>query len=187
MTALTILDHPFAQGMRRITVIQGQALASGDPQVEFNTVLGSCVATCLFDPRARIGGMNHFLLAEPAHTNTPGRVDEHFGAFLMELLINQMLAQGASKQRMRARLFGGANMSARFARIGSANARFAREVLTREGIELVDADLEGSSARRVRFRPESGLVRCTKTEAAEAPSVTPQVPQSSARGDVELF
>jgi hypothetical protein len=57
-----ILPNP--SGLERVTV-QGQALASADKSVEFSTVLGSCVATCLFDPDARVGGMNHFLLAEP--------------------------------------------------------------------------------------------------------------------------
>ncbi|NVE95315.1 chemotaxis protein CheD [Altererythrobacter lutimaris] len=187
MTALTHLDQQPARALRRITVMRGEARASGDADVEFNTVLGSCVSTCLFDPVARIGGMNHFLLAEPAFARTSCQVDEHYGAYLMELLINEMLARGASKPRLRARLFGGANMNANLRQIGSANALFAREFLKREGIALADCDLEGASARRVRFRPASGLVRCTRTDAQQAPTSSPTFPEPAARGDVELF
>lgn len=52
-------------GLRRVTLLQGEVHVSGDPAVEVSTVLGSCVSTCLYDPVARIGGINHFLLAEP--------------------------------------------------------------------------------------------------------------------------
>ena len=57
-------------GLERVTVMQGEAHASADRNLELSTVLGSCVATCLFDPVARIGGMNHFLLAEPPSTRS---------------------------------------------------------------------------------------------------------------------
>ena len=74
--------------IKRVTVLQGEALASGDPQVEMSTVLGSCVCTCLFDPIARIGGMNHFLLAEPPKGSDSQKFDKDYGLFLMELLMH---------------------------------------------------------------------------------------------------
>ena len=48
----------------RIHVGQGEHYVSSDPDVMLTTILGSCVAVCLRDPRAGIGGMNHFLLPE---------------------------------------------------------------------------------------------------------------------------
>lgn len=173
----------------RIPVIQGEARVSADPNVEFTTILGSCVATCLFDPVARIGGMNHFLLAEPAKSDGSTKIDEHYGVYLMELLINEMLGLGADKNRLKARLYGGANMQLKLRQIGSANAAFARSFLHNEGIELGYADLEGSSARRVNFKPASGKVRCLASSAAEAPK--PEIPATQPppeeRGDIELF
>jgi chemotaxis protein CheD len=77
--------------------MQGQALASGDKNLEYSTVLGSCVATCLYDPEAHVGGMNHFLLAEPPPGYGGTSLDEHYGLYLMELLINEMMAKGARK------------------------------------------------------------------------------------------
>ncbi len=173
----------------RVTVMQGQALVAAEAGIEFSTVLGSCVALCLFDPEARLGGMNHFLLAEPpASSRSSGNsVDEHYGTYLMELLVNQMLARGARKSRLRAHLYGGANVNRTMMRIGSANADFARGFVQREGIELVRSDLGGNNARRVDFRPASGQVRCRHVEDRFAPPVQPTSRPVKATGDVELF
>lgn len=176
-----------ASPITRVTVMQGEAKASADAGVEFTTVLGSCVATCLFDPVAKIGGMNHFLLAEPPSHRDRSVFDEHYGLFLMELLVNEMLALGAAKSRMKARLYGGANIREGMAPIGTANATFARNFLSLEGIACAYEDLEGRHARRVHFLPASGKVRCRS--AAGEPSIMqkPLGRPQSACGDVQLF
>lgn len=176
-----------ATPIARVSVMQGQAKASGDPNTEMSTILGSCVATCLFDPAARIGGMNHFLLAEPSGSAVAEGFDSDFGLYLMELLINEMLHLGASKQRMKGRLYGGANINADLSPIGFANAKFAREFLRREGIEQTHEDLEGRNARRVHFRPASGLVRCRQVIGEAPPKEKPQGRPKSGLGAVELF
>lgn len=166
----------------RLTVLQGQARVSGDPRVELTTVLGSCIACCLFDPTSNVGGMNHFLLAEP---NTQNGADEHYGVYLMEVLINEMLAYGASRQAMRAHLYGGANMHAGMTRIGSANAAFAADFLDRERIIVVRSGLGGMQARRVDFRPARGQARCRVVDEVVATQPAPR--PAASRGDVELF
>ncbi len=173
--------------MRRITVMQGQVRVSSDADMVFGTILGSCVASCLFDPLAKIGGMNHFLLAEPPASHDPGEVDVHYGVYLMELLINEMLAQGAVKSRIRAHLDGGANLRAGMAPIGSANAAFARTFLESERIPLMREDLGGICARRVDFRPATGQVRCRTVENTLAPELKPATRTDRTSGDVELF
>jgi chemotaxis protein CheD len=176
-----------AKPLTRITILQGQARVSAGPRVEFTTVLGSCVATCLFDPEVELGGMNHFLLAEPPQNARPGGIDEHYGVYLMEVLINEMLANGASKGGLRAHLYGGANMHAGMARIGSMNAEFGRRFLRDEGIPLVREDLGGTSARRIQFRPASGQVRCRTVASTDLPEAPPMPRQPDTGGDVELF
>lgn len=178
---------PGAPPLERITVMQGQALATRSASVEYSTVLGSCVATCLYDPEVRVGGMNHFLLSEPPANATGTQVDEHYGVYLMELLVNNMLGQGARKSNLRAHLYGGANVNRNMMRIGSMNADFAREFLRREGIALLREDLGGTNARRVDFRPASGQVRLRTVEDRFAPPVQPTPRPAVARGDVELF
>ncbi len=179
-----VSDRPIA----RVTVMQGQALVDNDPGIEFSTVLGSCVATCLFDPDMRIGGMNHFLLSEPpAGLAGTAAVDEHYGVYLMELLVNQMLSRGAQKSRLKAHLYGGANVNRNMMRIGTANAEFAQVFLRREGIAVMREDLGGTSARRVDFRPASGQIRFRTVEDRLAPPVNPTTRPARSSGDVELF
>jgi chemotaxis protein CheD len=178
---------PPITNITRINILQGQARVSAGPRVEFSTVLGSCVATCLFDPDVEVGGMNHFLLAEPPAGSHNGDFDEHYGVYLMELLINEMLAHGASKSRMRALLYGGANLNSNFAKIGSKNAEFARQFLASERISVVREDLGGNSARRVDFRPARGQVRCRTVENTLAPDIKPSSRPMQSRGDVEMF
>lgn len=176
-----------ASGPIRLTIVQGEAKASTDPRVEMSTILGSCVATCVFDPVARVGGMNHFLLAEPPAHVSNQVFDSDYGLFLMELLVNEMLGLGARKGRMRARLYGGANLNPDLSPIGTANAAFARQFLEREGIPKVFEDLEGTQARRIQFRPASGQVRARLVAAETAPTQKPLGRPQSALGTVELF
>lgn len=181
-------DKPPGGAAVRLTVMQGQFKVSAGPRVEFSTVLGSCVGTCLFDPVVELGGMNHFLLPEPPSSHDAGEVDVHYGVYLMEMLINEMLSYGAHKSRLRAHLYGGANIRSGMQQIGTANADFARNFLLRERIELVREDLGGACARRVDFRPASGMVRCRTVAASDAPEAQPQPVFSQApRGEVELF
>jgi chemotaxis protein CheD len=82
-------------------ILQGQQLVSADPNCAITTILGSCVAACMYDPIARVGGMNHFLLpdAEGAQSNNLA-----YGINSMELLVNDMLKKGASRQNIHVKL-----------------------------------------------------------------------------------
>lgn len=170
----------------RVTVMQGHAyVGTGAPEI-LSTVLGSCIACCLYDPLARVGGMNHFLLAEP----NPGSgtvADENYGGYLMELLINQMMTRGGVKSRMKAHIYGGANMYSGMTRIGDANAVFAANFLADEKIPIVRQDTGGDMARRVDFDPVMGRTRCRVVERVAAPAPAPIKRPRSASGEVELF
>jgi chemotaxis protein CheD len=130
---------------RLVHVAQGDVAVAGGDAV-LTAVLGSCVAACLCDPLAGVGGMNHFLL--PAA-----------GAEAMELLINALLRHGARQDRLEARLFGGGRMIAGLSDIGRGNGDFARRFLRDAGIPCLAASLGGTRARRIRFWPASGRVR----------------------------
>lgn len=171
---------------RKSHVHQGQYKISSRDDAVFSTILGSCVAVCLHDPIVGVGGMNHFLV--------PGgdRMNEQslsHGAYSMELLINGMLKRGADRNRIVAKLFGGAAVMSGLSNIGQQNAAFAAEFLIREKIECIGKSLGGDSARRVNFWPCSGRARQLLIPIDEAPdtekSPTPQPP--SGGSDVELF
>src|ERR1700740_2760327 len=141
-----------------VTVMQGMVETSADQSVVLTTVLGSCIAACLFDPIARVGGMNHFLLAEPSSSQV--NADTHYGIYLMELLINTMLKQGASKSRMKAHIYGGGNIHKNMQPIGQRNSELAERFLNTENIMITHRDVGGTNARRVDFLAASGKARC---------------------------
>ena len=173
--------------MRRISIIQGEHAVVAEPDTVVTTVLGSCIAVCLRDSVARIGGMNHFLLGEPDPSHQVSVRDlQRYGLHAMELLINAMMQQGAARQRLRAQLYGGANVVAGLGQIGQKNAEFARRFLATENIPLGHTDVGGTHARRVEFLPYDGKARCTAVAEAPAVVVRP-APAPAPSGDLELF
>lgn len=136
-----------------VHVVQGEYLVSDQPETILTTILGSCVSTCLWDPVAGIGGMNHFLL--PDGGSGQGQ-QFRYGLYAMELLINGLLKKGAQKSRLEAKVFGGAAMSGGLGNIGAANGAFAVGFLAEEGIPCVAQSLGGRQARRIRFSPTTG-------------------------------
>lgn len=170
-----------------VHLIQGEYRVSSDPATCFSTVLGSCVATCFFDPLAKIGGINHFLLPG----GREGQSDSvSYGVHAMELLINALLKRGAARDRLTAKIFGGARMMNTLSDIGAQNGRFARDFLHRENIPIVGESLGGDRARRVQFWPANGRARQLVVAPHEAPVEAPPPlppPAASRTGDVELF
>jgi chemotaxis protein CheD len=86
--------------VRRVHIIQGEYKVLSDPDAVLSTILGSCVAACLRDPIAGVGGMNHFLLPGNASSPSSGGDATRYGVHLMELLINGLLKQGARRDRL---------------------------------------------------------------------------------------
>lgn len=179
----------YRDGFRRLTVAQGETRVSDEDDVVLTTVLGSCIAACFYDPVARVGGINHYLLAEGHAADTASM--QRYGVYAMEVLINAMLAMGASRPRLKARIFGGATMRRGFRDIGGDNIAFARRFLRDERIPLVGEDVGGTGARRVEFRAALGLARCrvvTEVPAAPVVPVRPvPAPAAASVGDVEFF
>lgn len=172
--------------MQRIPIVQGEHAVVGEPDVLISTLLGSCVAACLYDSVARVGGMNHFLLGEPGRDQKLGLADlQRYGVHAMELLINAMMSRGAIRSRLRAHLYGGANIVAGLGAIGTGNAAFARRFMETEGIAIGHCDLGGTLARKVEFLPHEGRSRCTHV-SQPVPVVAPK-PLPATGGELELF
>jgi chemotaxis protein CheD len=168
-----------------VNIVQGEQRVTENPGECVSTLLGSCVAACLHDPVARVGGMNHFLL--PGGEGGRGG-DERFGVHAMELLVNALLSRGASRARMEAKLFGGANTMQGLSDIGAMNAGFAVRFLEREGIHLASSCLGGDRGRRIQFWPVSGRARRRFMVGTETVPVQRHVPPPApAFGALELF
>ena len=128
------------------------------------TVLGSCVAACLFDPYTGFGGMNHFML--PTVNKSAGEFEQvqgmaaKYGVHAMEILINELVKVGAQKNRLQAKVFGGGKVVPSFVQndVGKFNAKFVTQFLETEGIPILASDLCDLYARKVYFFPSSGHV-----------------------------
>lgn len=150
------------------TVHQGDCLVSGDASLTFSTVLGSCISACIRDVVAKVGGMNHFLLAEPSHSARDRYgVSARYGAFAMEQLINTVLTRGSgNKANLEIKVFGGGLINGALVDIGAKNIEFVREFFAAEGYLNVREDLGGSFARRVLFKPHSGRAFVKRLDGA---------------------
>ena len=150
---------------RRIHVIQGEYKVTNDPEVVLSTILGSCIAACMRDPVAGVGGMNHFLL--PGQSNGSGGEATRYGVHLMELLINGLLKQGARRERLEAKIIGGAKTISGFSNVGEKNAEFAHQFLSDEGIRIVGSNTGGDVGRKLEYYPVSGRARQYPLSGAE--------------------
>lgn len=175
--------------LRRIAIVQGEHAVVKEPNVVITTLLGSCVAVCLHDAEARVGGMNHFLLGEPDPAHNVRQEDMHrYGIHAMELLINEMMKKGAVRSRLRAHVYGGATIIAAFGGIGTANGEFAVRFLKTENIPIGRCEIGGTAPRKVEFIPWEGRVRSFAVSQAPEPVVLPvAAPARGGGGEVELF
>jgi chemotaxis protein CheD len=176
-----------AGSAKRITVIQGEWVVTRDPDTVLTTVLGSCVAACIRDADAGVGGMNHFLLPDASDGARSGEA-ERYGVHLMELLLNGLLKQGARRDRLEAKLFGGCSfMTGRYA-VGARNVAFGEKFLRDEGIRYLGGSVGGAQGRRIEYWPVSGRARqnLLRPEAAPPPLPKPAKPVKT-YGDIELF
>lgn len=120
------------------------------------TVLGSCVAACIRDPILGIGGMNHFMLPEGGGDQRNLLSNSaRYGGYAMEVLINQLVKLGANRNRLEAKVFGGAAVLRAFTtvQVGEMNSQFVLEYLRTENIRVVAEDLLDIYPRKVYFFP----------------------------------
>ena len=126
---------------------------------QINTILGSCVAVCLFDPVLNIGGMNHFMLP---YWNGQGLASPKYGNIANEKLLDKMLSMGCSKNNLKAKIFGGGEVIetqiVQF-HIGTRNIEVAKLFLEEKRIPLVSSSVGGKLGRKIEFLTSTGEVR----------------------------
>lgn len=145
---------------KRYIIDPGEYYVSDKPVV-ISTLLGSCVAACLFDGINKVMAMNHFLLTENTIASKKKIKDlsevARYGIHAMEMIINGMLKLGAEKKYLKAKAFGGGNVLGfqltkdNFFQIGEKNIQFIKEFLTKENIPLISSDLGGNHGRVIHF------------------------------------
>ncbi len=183
-------DHHFQHNA--VKVLPGEYFVARE-RITIVTVLGSCIAACLWDSRACVGGMNHFMLPDGGGADTSGR----YGSYAMELLINEMMKQGARRETLQAKIFGGGQVMHNFTtlNVGERNTRFVQDYLATERIPIVSEDVLDIHPRKVVFFPVTGKVMVKRLAHAH-PEVLEQetvrgsaarVAQANRGGSVDLF
>lgn len=159
---------PHAPRRKWISLYIGEVAASRSAVV-LDTLLGSCVAVCLYDPVLRAGGMNHILLP----TCGAGDKNPRCGVHAMELLINELMKIGGDRRRFVAKAFGGANVlnGIKMLPIGERNVKFVREFLATESIPLVGERLGGTNAVHLYFRTDTAKVTVHTVDGSSLPKI----------------
>lgn len=183
-------DHHFQYDA--VKVLPGEYFVSGE-DVLIMTVLGSCIAACIWDNKMRVGGMNHFMLPEGDASDGSGR----YGSYAMELLINEMIKLGARRETMQAKVFGGGAVMAGFTtmNVGERNTRFVLDYLATERIPVVSQDVMDIHPRKVCFFPVTGKALVKRLAHAHPEVLVVEerkgnaaiVAKSTAGGSVDLF
>ncbi len=183
-------------GMEAAKILPGEYFAT-DKDIVLVTVLGSCVAACIRDTRAGVGGMNHFMLPrserDPAN---PVSMSARYGTYAMEILINQLIKMGAQRTSMEAKVFGGGNVLRGFTsnNIGESNANFVMEYLHNEGVRVAAEDMLGVHPRKIYYFPRTGKVLVKKIRELHNDTIVERESEYNMRlrnvvvgGDVEMF
>jgi chemotaxis protein CheD len=175
-----------------VKLLPGEYYVHDADDLVLMTVLGSCVAACLFDRTAHLGGMNHFMLPDGG---SAGR----YGAFAMELLINELMKRGARRDRLEAKVFGGGQVMRNFStmNVGEQNVRFVEQFLAAERITIVSHDVLDIHPRKVCLFPGSARALCKKLASTQSDVIATEEsayrgrlarqPAVATAGSVELF
>jgi len=157
------------------------------------TTLGSCIAACLWDRDAKIGGMNHFMLPEGEGDAGSGR----YGSYAMELLINELLKRGAARHSLEAKVFGGGQVISGMStmNVGERNTSFVMDYLKTERIPIMSKDVLDIYPRKVCFLPASGKAMVKRLAPTNPEALVAQdraaaqkaVPANTGGGSVDLF
>ena len=143
------------EGLPTVYLFPGQLFTSSEASL-VTTILGSCVAVCLWDPQVALGGINHYLLpADPLRSTS----DLRYGNNAVEALIQEMVGRGASKHRMVAKIAGGASVIEGLSgkrSIGEQNIAVAQKVLQQHGISVTSEHTGGKRGRKLLFYTGNG-------------------------------
>lgn len=137
-----------------IFLAPGQLVVHRGP-IRVKTIVGSCVAVCLWDVKRRAGGVNHYLLAQPTARDTP---DNRFGTVAISTLVEKMIQAGVAACDLRAAVIGGGHpvRSMKPGIVGDDNTRVALDTLRQRTIRIVRQETGGDHGRKLLFNTLSG-------------------------------
>jgi chemotaxis protein CheD len=155
LRGFTHINRYFDVTLRRwvAQVLPGEFYVTRQDEV-IATVLGSCVATCVRDHEAGVGGINHFML--PNGDGATARDALRYGSHAVARLLGELAKYGARPERLEIKMFGGGRVIDSAADIGEQNVSYARQYFDGAALAIAVEDTRGSVARRVRYFPATG-------------------------------
>ena len=185
---------PFKRPVNQVSIGIGDYFASSQ-DVVIHTVLGSCVAVCLYDPENKIGGMNHILMPSNPDINKYD-ASARYGINAMELLINAIMRLGGNRKKMVAKTFGGANLLMAVSQenaVGARNVGFVVNFLRAEKIKILSRDFGGHDSRKIFFHIATGDVFLKRVPSMKSLVAAEQTKRNRIKeqleepGDITLF
>lgn len=135
-----------------------ELFAAPSPYI-ITTILGSCVAVCLYDSKLKIGGINHFMLP---FWNGHGLASPRYGNIAIEKLVERMQNMGCTKTNLSAKVFGGGEVldtSVNTFNIGSRNIQIAIDILKEYGIPIIAKSTGGKKGRKIIYNSYTNEVQ----------------------------
>lgn len=190
----TTLYYDAAHGKQAVKILPGEYYVTNADML-IVTVLGSCVSACIRDPKAGVAGMNHFMLPDARDGDGVVSASARYGTYAMELLINQLLKNGARRNALEAKVFGGGNVlpGLTLSNVGERNAAFVLDYLATERIPIAARDLGGSYPRKIYQFASNGRVRVKQIARTQNDTICERERdyrrqlEAPVTGDVELF
>jgi len=154
----------------RYFLLPGEIAFATRPNL-LSTLLGSCVAVCLYDPRLKAGGMNHYMLPESGAG--PARLSRgKYGDHAIPRLIELAEKAGCARGNLVASIFGGGNVMGHLGsattpglyNVANRNVVHAECALKEAGIKVVRRDTGGTTARKIMMDSATGIVNLTHVQ-----------------------
>lgn len=187
-----------ALGQVTAKILPGEYYVTRNEEV-ITTVLGSCISVCIYEQKTGLGGMNHFML--PQSSGNMNDVEDlmsdsfRYGDVAMEIMINDLLRNGADKEQIVFKAFGGGQIIKQMTSVGERNIKFLHKFMVMEGYKLAAADLGGPHPRKVNFFPKTGKVMVKKLQHMHNDTIAIRETQYRSRidkpkiqsGEIDLF
>ena len=145
---------------KRIRIKMADLNTGQEGDILITSGLGSCVGVTLYDEKLKIGGMAHVMLPEFPQNKDDGNPAKYADTAL-DMLINELKNEGASKFRFEAKMAGGAQMfkfsnSSDKMRIGARNVEAVTEYLEKNNIPIKGSEVGENYGRTMEFDVATG-------------------------------
>lgn len=157
MTTTTVERSANAENLIIVKIADMQ-ISNDATQTLITYALGSCMGVAAYDPTSRVGGLLHFMLAEPTSEENMRIRPLAYGTVAIPAFFNALFQAGAKKERVIVKIAGGANMmrANQVFRIGEHNHEIVKNLLDVHGMTLAAEDVGGIYGRTLRLCLKDG-------------------------------